>query len=101
MLRRASRAIALVLPVFLLLAVGAAHSDEARRKKATALCREEFSKCQTGAIGLEANPFVEATFHGGCDDAKKDGWIDIPTWVKCSDWCEARRTVCLDQAASL
>ena len=89
-----------LIPLTIAVLPATLYGDEARSRKAAGLCQEEFTKCQTGGLGLLANPVLRWQ-QGGCDFAKSQGLIDVPTWSRWTDWCEARRAECLKQAAAL
>lgn len=64
--------------------------------EAEQLCQSEYTKCwKAGNGGLAANPYSTVN----CDNAKEFGDIDIATWKRCRDWCDARVKKCLADAA--
>lgn len=68
-------------------------------QQAVKLCDDEYQNCTNGHFGVQRNPYGGSFYIlGGCDSNKANGNLDLPTWKKCREWCDATHTQCLKDA---
>jgi len=86
---RKNHAIALLITVF---TVGYAKSAASvTAHSAFKLCNSEYNNCVFDA-GVKNNPHID--YGLGCDLGRTTGSIDVKTWKKCRDWCDAHYQKC-------